>query len=232
MNVLQSGKTTFKIEVPFRLYEQGEPGPKPLLIYLQDYDQDIQRLESQMIPLLDLKGYHLFIQAPYADHRVLPTDQSRGYGWYLDHGHRGSLEKSLEYASEFIQGVIDARLPYINVTRCVVIGVEMGATQAGYFGFTRWKHTNELILIGGRFYQEWFEQRDWTKRKSLQVLACIRTPTSEDDFIKEVAINKARERGLNINIEKFNTMAPSLESSLKSAHRWLISLGYVNSNVN
>ena len=232
MNVLQSGKTTFKIEVPFRLYEVGMPGPKPLLIYLHDFNQDIVRFEQQMTPLLGLEGYHLFMQAPYADFQVIPSEEKRGYAWYLDHGYRGSLEKSLEYSSEFIQGVVDARLPYLNVTRCAVIGFEMGATQAGYFGFTRWKHTNELILIGGRFYQEWFEERDWNKRQTLEVLACIPSSETDPDQIRETALVKARDRGLNLRIEKINPSAKVLEYALPLIQPWLLSRGYVNSNVN
>lgn len=237
MELLQSGKTTFKLEVPFRLYEQGEPGPKPLMIYLHDYDQDIVRFEQQMSPLLALTGYHLFIQAPYADHRIIPSREhssveQRGYAWYLDHGHRGSLEKSLEYSSEFIQGVVDARLPYLKVTRCAVIGFEMGATQAGYFGFTRWKHTNELIMIGGRFYQEWFEERDWSKRASIHLYSCLPDHPTQYAQPQEIALLKARESGLNVVIEKINPPESLLKQSLVLTHQWLCSLGYTNSNVN
>lgn len=240
------------MEVPFRLYEQGEPGPKPLLIYLHDFDQDILRFEQQMAPLLTLTGYHLFIQAPYADYRVMPsgelisneqvsieqtsnnkpTREQRGYAWYLDDGHRGLLEISLEYSSEFIQGVVDARLPYLKVTRCAVIGFEMGATQAGYFGFTRWKHTNELIMIGGRFYQEWFEARDWTKRASIQMLSCLPERSEQIIQAQVIALQKARDKGLNLAVEKINPSKNLLNESLDIILQWLVRIGYVNSNVN
>lgn len=63
--VLISGKASFKIEVPYKLYETGEKGKKPLIVYLHGFNQNIDRFEKIVNPLTELRAYHLFIQAPY-----------------------------------------------------------------------------------------------------------------------------------------------------------------------
>jgi predicted esterase len=227
MNLLNSGKTTFKIEVPYRLYEQGEEGPKPLIVYLHGFGQDINQFEKQTQELHSLKGYHLYIQGPYPDNRTLDRDDKRGYAWYLYGGKKGSLEKSLEYSAEFIQGVIDSLIPFLKITRCAVIGYSMGAYLAGYFGFTRWKHTNELVMIGGRFMEDLFQERNWDKRKHLQILAIH---GRNDDIVRfeaqEQSIHTAQKKGLNaqlIGLAKDHKLGKPF---LKEAATWLVAHGY------
>jgi predicted esterase len=227
MNVLNSGKTTFKLEVPFRLYEQGEPGPKPLIVYLHGFGQDIKVFEQQTKALHHIKAYHLYIQGPYADNRAIDREDKRGFGWYLYSGKQGSFEKSLEYSSEFIQGVIDSIIPFIKVTRCAIIGYSMGAYQAGYFGFTRWKHTNELVMIGGRLKVEFFKERNWEKRKHLNILALH---GSKDEIVnghdQKESIETARKKGLNASYVEINSGHKLTPSYLSKISQWLITNGY------
>lgn len=215
------------MEVPYRLYEHGEAGPKPLIVYLHGFGQDINRFEKQTKDLHVLKAYHLYIQGPYPDNRTLDREDKRGYAWYLYGGKQGSFEKSLEYSSEFIQGVIDSLIPFLKITRCAVVGYSMGAYQAGFFGFTRWKHTNELIMIGGRFMENLFEDRNWDKRKHLNILA---VHGRNDDIVRyeaqEQSILKAQEKGLNAQIVGLAKDHKLSKPYLNEIVTWLISQGY------
>ena len=59
--VLISGKASFKIEVPYKLYETGEKRAKPLIVYLHGYRQNIVRFEKLVEEMLEVEAYHLFI---------------------------------------------------------------------------------------------------------------------------------------------------------------------------
>jgi predicted esterase len=227
MNLLNSGKTTFKMEVPYRLYENGEPGPKPLIVYLHGFGQDINRFEKQTQELHSFKAYHLYIQGPYPDNRTLEREDKRGYAWYLYGGKKGSLEKSLEYSSEFIQGVIDSLIPFLKITRCAVIGYSMGGYQAGFFGFTRWKHTNELVMVGARFMDDMFKDRNWQKRKHLNILAVHGT---QDEIVscesQKKSILAAQQKGLNASITTLKKDHKLSKSYLDVVRVWLTEHGY------
>jgi predicted esterase len=219
------------MEVPFRLYEHGEPGPKPLIVYLHGFGQDIKIFEQQTEALHNIKAYHLYIQGPYADYRFINRDDKRGFGWYLYSGKQGSFEKSLEYTSEFIQGVIDSIIPFIKVTRCTVIGYSMGAYQAGYFGFTRWKHTNELIMIGGRLKVEFFNDRNWEKRKHLNILALH---GSSDEIVngkkQKESIDLAKAKGLNASYVEVKSGHKLTSSYFTKISKWLLEHEYETVN--
>lgn len=219
------------MEVPFRLYEHGEPGPKPLIVYLHGFGQDIKIFEQQTEALHNIKAYHLYIQGPYADNRGLNRDDKKGFGWYLYSGKQGTFEKSLEYTSEFIQGVIDSIIPFIKVTRCTVIGYSMGAYQAGYFGFTRWKHTNELIMIGGRLKVEFFNDRNWEKRKHLNILALH---GSSDEIVngkkQKESIDFAKAKGLNASYVEVKSGHKLTSSYFTKISKWLLEHEYETVN--
>lgn len=159
-DVLISGKTSFKVEVPYKLIETGgSTEKKPLIVYLHGYNQNISYFEKKMEPLMELEAYHLFIQGPYPIY-----DQSRkrnvsewGRAWYLYDGNQGQFIKSMEIASEFIQEIIDGLNDVIGISRLCILGYSMGAYLGGYFAFSRWKHTNDLIAISGRIKTEAFE---------------------------------------------------------------------------
>jgi predicted esterase len=150
MDVLVSGKTSFKIEVPYLLAETGPKGPKPILVYLHGKGETIDAFQASTTGFHELNAYHLYIQGPYADKTVTKSRERIGYAWHLYNHKQGSLVKSLEYTAEFIQEVIDGVRPFLKITRLCLVGYSMGGSQAAYFAFTRWKHTNELIAIGAR----------------------------------------------------------------------------------
>ncbi len=171
MEVLSSGKTSFKIEVPYKLFHTGEETEKPLIVYLHGAGQNISQFEKLAKPFFELSAYHLFIQGPYADTANIKHRGEWGFGWYLYSGKQGSFVKSLEYTSEFIQSVIDSVTGRLNVSRLCVVGYSMGAYQAGYFGLSRWKHTSDLIMIGGRVKSESFSVSRLQKCHHMNIVA-------------------------------------------------------------
>jgi len=171
MDVLVSGKTSFKVEVPYKLFQTGRHIPKPLIIYLHGYGQNIEQFESLTKDFQKIEAYHLYIQGPYADLGNVKKRGKWGFAWYLYNGKQGSFIKSLEYTSEFIQGILDNISNYINITRVCVVGYSMGAYQAGYFALSRWKHVNDLILISGRLKTESFTAKKLKKASHMNVLA-------------------------------------------------------------
>lgn len=204
MDVLISGKTSFKVEVPYKLIQTGKATPKPLIVYLHGYGQNIVDFEQQFAPFLELEAYHLFIQGPYADLANVKKRGKWGFAWYLYNGKQGSFIKSLEYTSEFIQGIIDNILNYIQVSRICVLGYSMGAYQAGYFAVSRWKHVNDLILMSGRIKTEAFSNKKLKKASHINVLA---THGLKDEIIKYETQLKEMETleslGFSVNIVTF-----------------------------
>lgn len=157
-DTLVAGKATFKLQVPYKLVRSGEDGPKPLLVYLHGYGQDLHDFEQQMKPFLELDAYHLFIQGPYPL-KLNPKDLKRsGYSYYIyDEQDESSYIRSIEYTAEFVQEIVDHMLPIIKASRISVLGYSMGAYLAGYWGCTRWKHTNDIIMLNGRLKAELFK---------------------------------------------------------------------------
>ncbi len=170
MDVLVSGKTSFKIEVPYTLFETGPKGPKPLIVYLHGKGQYLDAFRKKTEAFHDLDAYHLYIQGPYPELTQIKEREKIGYSWYLYNGKQGSFVKSLEYTAEFIQEIIDGVRPFLKITRLCMVGYSMGGYQAAYFGLSRWKHTNELIVIGGRVKTE-LVGSGWKNLKHLKVLA-------------------------------------------------------------
>ncbi|MDX1639240.1 MAG: hypothetical protein R3281_14840 [Balneolaceae bacterium] len=161
-DVLLSGKSSFKIEVPYKLLETGSGGPKPLILYLHGFGHNLERFREDVADMMQIKAFHLFIQGPYP---IYERDRNRkvedwGRAWYLYDGEQSQFAKSLEVSSEFIQEIVDKLLLHIEASRLCVLGYSMGAYLAGYFALSRWKHVNELVMIGGRLKTELFEDRE------------------------------------------------------------------------
>lgn len=227
--VLLSGKTSFKIEVPHKLIESGEGGKeKPLIVYLHGFNQNIVQFQELVDDLLDLEAYHLFIQGPYPiyDRRQKKKVRHWGRSWYLYDGEQEQFAKSLELSAEFIQEVIDNILNQINVSRIALVGYSMGGYQAGYFALSRWKHVNDLVVIGGRIKTELFEDRE-----------------KHYDHLNVLALHGARDNSVDSNPQKecceqllrwnASVTFKELEEShalsslfLKEAKKWFKSIGY------
>ena len=168
--VLISGKTSFKIEVPYKLIETGTKGEKPLIVYLHGYKQNLQYFEKKVERLLEVEAYHLFIQGPYPiydEERRREVDRW-GRAWYLYDGRQDQFIKSMEISAEFIQDLIDQLIPQISVSKIAIVGYSMGGYLAGYFALSRPKYITDLLVIGGRIKTEHFMDQSYA---GLNVLA-------------------------------------------------------------
>ncbi len=165
--LLLSGKASFSLEVPYRLYRTGDTKNNPLFVYLHENGRNLSALEKITEPLRPLAGYHLLIQAPYAD--VQAGSSERSYYWIPDYKDEQTITAAREYVSEFLQEVIDGLLPHIDAGRLVLIGWEGSRNQVSYFCATRPHYINEMILFGGSVNRSWMEQES-TRYKHLRML--------------------------------------------------------------
>ncbi len=230
-----TGKTSFKVEVPYKLIETGKKGKgkKPLIVYLHGYKQNMEYFRKKMEPLLGLEAYHLFIQGPYPIY-----DESRkrkvkewGRAWYLYDGEQQQFIKSLELASEFIQEIIDKLLNHIEVSRLCVIGYSMGGYLAGYFGLSRWKHVNEMVVIGGRIKTEVFTERD--VEGSYGHMNVLALHGSGDESVKskpqQDSAEELKKMGAKVTFKELDAGHELEEGYLNETLDWLTSLGYTSS---
>jgi predicted esterase len=228
-DVLISGKTSFKVEVPYKLIETGEKGEKPLIVYLHGYNQNIEYLEKKVDSMLSLNAYHLFIQGPYP---IYDTSRKKnvsrwGRAWYLYDGNQGQFIKSMEVASEFIQEIIDGLLNMIEVNRLCVFGYSMGGYLGGYFAFSRWKHVNDLVVIGGRIKTEAFDgKRDKAKHVNILALHGKNDASVYADPQKE-CVDLLKKEGFNAEFKLLEAGHELNEEFIQSAKDWLMSLDYV-----
>jgi predicted esterase len=227
-DVLVSGKTSFKVEVPYLLIETGEKGEKPLIIYLHGFGENIDRFRQKCDSLLNLNAYHLFIQGPYPiyDRCRKKNVSDWGRAWYLYDGNRGQFIKSLELASEFIQEIVDKLLPVIQVNRIGVMGYSMGGYLAGYFALTRWKHVNDLAVIGARIKTEILND-NWENIQHLNIAAFH---GKNDDKVKAEPqakeIELLRENGVKAELNLLNENHSFSEVYLNQIIQWFKRIGY------
>ena len=227
-DVLISGKTSFKIEVPYKLIEVGEPGEKPLIVYLHGFDQNIEQFQEQVSEMLSLEAYHLFIQGPYPiyDRSRKKKVKEWGRAWYLYDGEQEQFISSLELASEFIQELIDGVLDHISVNRLAVFGYSMGGYLAGYFALSRWKHVNELVVVGGRIKTEAFEDRQG-QYDHMNVLALHGSrDRSVESGRQEASCRQLSDWGAKVTYKELEESHALSSLFLKETKQWLGSLGY------
>lgn len=227
--VLNSGKHSFKTEVPYKLIETGGKHPKPLILYLHGFNQNIDRFESDCSRLTEsVAAYHLFIQGPYPiyDRSRTKNVSEWGRAWYLYDGNRGQFIKSLEITSQFLQEIVDQLLPHIEVTRMGVVGYSMGGYLAGYFSFTRWKHVNELVAIGCRLKTEVLNEK-WDHLRHMQILAIHGKDdksVSGENQLKE--IENLKNHGINAEIVTLSEGHKLSDSYIQQVLEWFIQKGY------
>ncbi|MEX0722932.1 MAG: hypothetical protein WD357_02405 [Gracilimonas sp.] len=228
-DVLISGKTSFKVEVPYKLIETGEKGEKPLIVYLHGYNQNIEYFEKKTEKLLDICAYHLFIQGPYPifnESRKVNVSKW-GRAWYLYDGNQGQFIKSMEVASEFVQEIIDGLIDVIDINRLCVFGYSMGGYLGGYFALSRWKHVNDLIVIGGRIKTEAFEGK-LDQANHINILALHgKRDTSVYPQPQEKCIEILRKEGFNASFKLLDAAHPLEVTYIDEAYNWLLSSGYV-----
>lgn len=226
--ILLSGKTSFKIEVPYKLLGTGQADEKPLIVYLHGFDQNIKQFQDLVEDLLSLEAYHLFIQGPYPiyDRRRKKKVEDWGRAWYLYDGKQDQFVNSLEISAEFIQEVIDKILKQITVSRIAVFGYSMGGYQAGYFALSRWKHVNDMVVIGGRIKTEVFEDEEGSY-DHLNVLALH---GSRDESVKSEPQKESCEQlsrwGANISFDEVDETHSLNSLFIDKTRKWFVSLGY------
>lgn len=232
-DVLISGKSSFEIEVPYKLIETGEKDKrKPLIVYLHGYNQNIEYFEKKAAQLLHIEAYHLFIQGPYPIYdttRKLKVSKW-GRAWYLYDGNQSQFIKSLEAASEFIQKIIDDLAEKMDVSRLCIFGYSMGGYLAGYFAFSRWKHINDLVVIGGRIKTEAFEgKRELAKHINILALHGKNDKSVYPEPQKE-CINILKEEGFNAEFKLVDAGHPLTENYISETESWLKKIGYIASS--
>jgi predicted esterase len=231
-DVLMSGKTSFKIEVPYLLIETGEKNiEKPLIIYLHGYGENLKKSRKVFSEFMDISAYHLFIEGPYpiierqGDKKV----EDWGRSWYLFDGRQGQFIKSMELASEFIQEIVDRLAELITFNKTCMIGYSMGGYLAGYFALTRTRHVKDLVVIGCRIKTEVLdpEQTDWEQYQHLRVLAVHGKNDSvvqAEPQMKEIEFLKSKNINASIYITDSNHKMS--KTNLGKIKNWLIQNGY------
>lgn len=228
--VLISGKKSFKIEVPYKLIETGDvPEDKPLIIYLHGFNQNLQQFENLTEGLRELKAYHLFIQGPYPiyDRRHTKKVENWGRSWYLYDGEQKQFIKSLELASEFIQGITDGILDHIDANRIAVFGYSMGGYLAGYFALSRWKHVNDLVVVGARIKTEIFEDHKGSYRH-MNVLALHGlNDKSVESKPQKQCCEQLSQWGANVSFKELDETHRLSSLFMNEAKKWFLSIkGY------
>ncbi len=221
--VLISGKSSFKIEVPYKLIETGDSGEKPLIVYMHGFNQNIEQFQKLTDELLSLRAYHLFIQGPYPiyDRKHRKKVKDWGRSWYLYDGEQDQFVKSLELASEFIQELIDNILDHISANRISLFGYSMGGYLAGYFALSRWKHVNDLIVIGSRIKTELFEK----ERGNYDHLNVLALHGSKDESVQSAPQKKSCEQlsewGAQVTFKELEERHVLSSLFLNESKKWL-----------
>tara|TARA_R100001143_G_C3361367_1_gene137142 strand:- start:84576 stop:85298 length:723 start_codon:yes stop_codon:yes gene_type:complete len=229
-DLLASGKRSFKIEVPYQLIESGKKGEKkPLILYLHGYGENIKTFQNKCSRFLDINAYHLFIQGPYPiyDPSRKKTVSNWGRSWYLYDGNRKQFIKSLEITSEFIQEVIDNLIKFINVSKICVLGYSMGGYQAGFFSLTRWKHVNDVIVVGARIKTEVLKESDYKNLNHMNILAVHGKNDEKVRFEgQKVSIEQLKSKGLQGELVLLDENHDFSIQVIEEILRWFQSNGY------
>lgn len=226
MEVLNSGRTSFKIEVPYRLYQTGKATEKPMILYLHGYGQDLDTFVSATASMHKLEAYHLYIQAPYPEYTRLRNGRKWGFSWYLYDDDKDNFIRSLEYTSEFIQGIVDQMAHFVTANNLFIFGYSMGGYLGGYFGLTRWKHTNGMILCGCRIKTEVVTD-NWSDREHIKILALH--GKSDDQVSAEPQrkeIEFLKKKGLKAEMRLLDEGHSLGQNYIVEAHKWLISMQF------
>lgn len=171
--IIQSGKASFKIEVPYKLIECGHKNrSKPLIVYLHGFNQTESSFRKDCRELLKVHAFHLFIQAPYPIYdrsREKPVSKW-GRSWYLYDGNQDQFLRSMGQASGFIGQLIDKTTSATESTRTAVLGYSMGGYLAGYHAIKRPEQVQDLIICSARYKSELLEG-DYEKINHQSILA-------------------------------------------------------------
>lgn len=228
-DVILSGKTTFRTEVSYKIFETGtKNSKKPLIIYLHGFGQNISTFQQKCNLLFQVEAYHLYIQGPYPLYERAGKRKVADWGrlWYLYDGTQDQFIRSMEHSSEFIQNVVDNLLKLLPVNRLCILGYSMGGYLAGYFTLTRWKHINDLIVAGARIKTEILHD-DWQHVGHLHVLA---VHGKKDNKVKytpqKKEILKLKEHGAKAELKLLNESHSFTDSYAVAILKWLLAHQY------
>lgn len=228
MEEKKSTTIPFEIAVPYELLEVGEPGKKPLIVYLHGFNQNIAQFRNQVTNLLSVEAYHLFIQGPYPiyDRRRRKPVKEWGRAWYLYDGEQEQFLNSLETASDFIARVIKQLRDQINTTRITVMGYSMGGYLGGYFALSNPRWIDELVIIGGRVKTEAFEN----SRKNYEHLKVLTLHGSEDKRVEsdpqKISSEQLSQWGAEVTFKEIKAGHALGTEYIREVKQWLSSIGY------
>lgn len=216
----------FTIEVPYMLIDIGKEREKRLFVYLHGFKQNMKIFRSHMEPLLDLEGYHLFIQGPYP---IYDRDRNKrieewGRAWYLYDGNQDSFHKSLEQTSKFLDQLIDdAILNKIEFTNIALVGYSMGGYLAGYYTLSRAPRIDNLVAIGSRIKTEYFED-ELCNYAGLDVFAIHgKDDRSVEGAPQKRSCNQLAKWGANVIYKELDGGHKLQEKYLNEIKKWFLS---------
>lgn len=194
--VVATGKSTYKLQIPYKILETGPPGEKPLVVWLHGFGQTSGWMQKQFEPVWSkVDAYHLFVQAPYLLLESYVQKKSEGYSWYMFNGEKERYEESMEHAAEFLMDLISRMKPLLRSKGLTVCGYSQGAYLAGYLALSRPKHIDHAFMLAGRFKNEWV--KDWN---ALHAVTLFGIHGDADDEVRwepqEHALAEARDRGI------------------------------------
>lgn len=229
--LIQSGKASFKIETPYRLFETGASDKsKPLVVYLHGYNQTMKGFREQCRPLMNLKSYHLFIQAPYPiyDRKGQKKVSEWGRAWYLYDGEQEQFIRSLDQASRFIGEIIGTTVKNLNCSRICLLGYSMGGYLAGYHAINWPQQVNDLIICGARFKTELLNG-DFDKISHISILALHGNADKKvESGPQRVEIEALKNESIDAEYMEVNAAHEFSESFADNAIDWLSEKGYTS----
>jgi predicted esterase len=165
-----TGHYSFSTTIPYDLINNGN---EALFIYLHGYMQNKYVMQRKMEGMLQMKGVHVFPDAPYP---VYDSSRSRpvekwGRAWYLYDGIQAQFLKSLEECSSNLQSLMDVLISNYKTEKVCLIGYSMGAYQAGYYMLSRPDDITHSIQINGRIKTEAFSMEQLEKASSIALVA-------------------------------------------------------------
>ena len=227
--LIQSARASFKIEVPYKLFESGPRNvPKPLIVYLHGFNQTESSFRKDCRDLLKVEAYHLFIQAPYPiyDRRGKKPVSKWGRSWYLYDGHQDQFLRSMGHASRFIGQLIEKTADAINPTRIAIIGYSMGGYLAGYHAIKRPEQVQELIICSARYKSELLDG-DYEKINHQNILALHGSADKRVDHNPQMnEIEDLKKQGIDASFVSLNGTHTFSQAFIEKILDWLNDKGY------
>ena len=221
-----TGTYSFTTEINYDLFDTGDDA---LFIYLHGYMQNKYMIRRKMEEMMELRGKHIFLNAPYP---VYDSSRSRpvekwGRAWYLYDGIQAQFLKSLEETSGNLELIIDDLCQKHPTDKICLLGYSMGAYQVGFYMLSRPDKITHGININGRIKTEAFTKEQLRKASHISVLALH---GSEDHSVypdpQRKEIEKLRAHGFDaeFNMPECGHDLEAVFSRLSKD--WLLKKGY------